>query len=269
MSEDERLKLGGMALQNGLFLHGPTAWSAAVRDEEGAIHVASGEKRLAPDALVQVPLLRGVARVGEMLALLPKVRQSLPQARLPFADGKVVAVTLASATVVAGVRRSPRVSPARAELLAALAGIVPSAVALRSRTLAQYHGAEHKTIGGYESGEAAAEATKEHERCGSHLLGPLLLASTVAQVLAARAPARQRGLVRAGGSLAAIGVAVEVFAWMERNRQSRISRALARPGHALQSLASTAEPTPEQLEVAGAALDELLRVEGSQRRAAA
>ena len=31
----ERLRLGGMALRNGLLIHGPTHWAAAVRDRDG------------------------------------------------------------------------------------------------------------------------------------------------------------------------------------------------------------------------------------------
>ena len=40
----DKLRLGGMALGNGLLVHGPTHWAAAVRTREGAIKVASGRK---------------------------------------------------------------------------------------------------------------------------------------------------------------------------------------------------------------------------------
>ena len=30
---DDKLRLGGMALRNGLLVHGPTHWAAAVRDD--------------------------------------------------------------------------------------------------------------------------------------------------------------------------------------------------------------------------------------------
>ena len=35
------LRLGGMALRNGLLIHGPTSWAAAVRAADGRIEVAS------------------------------------------------------------------------------------------------------------------------------------------------------------------------------------------------------------------------------------
>ena len=40
----DKLRLGGMALRNGLLVHGPTHWAAAVRDDAGEIQVASGRK---------------------------------------------------------------------------------------------------------------------------------------------------------------------------------------------------------------------------------
>ena len=39
-----KLRLGGMALANGLLLHGPHAWSIAVRDTSGSVRVATGRK---------------------------------------------------------------------------------------------------------------------------------------------------------------------------------------------------------------------------------
>ncbi|HEY0277850.1 MAG TPA: hypothetical protein VGC32_06240 [Solirubrobacterales bacterium] len=37
----KKLRLGGMALRNGLLVHGPTHWAAAVRRPDGSIEVAS------------------------------------------------------------------------------------------------------------------------------------------------------------------------------------------------------------------------------------
>ena len=45
MSE-EKIRLGGMALPNGVLVHGPTAWACAIRHEDGRIEVASARKRL-------------------------------------------------------------------------------------------------------------------------------------------------------------------------------------------------------------------------------
>ena len=62
--------------------------------------------------------------------------------------------------------------------------------------------------------------------------------------------------------MASVSVAAEMFAWSERNPHTTAARAFHRPGHEIQRLVATKEPTPEQLEVGVAALDEILRVEG-------
>ena len=41
---EEKLRLGGMALRNGLLVHGPTHWAAAVRRKDGSLVVGSGRK---------------------------------------------------------------------------------------------------------------------------------------------------------------------------------------------------------------------------------
>ena len=37
----EKLRLGGMALGNGVLVHGPTSWAAAVRMDDGEVKIAS------------------------------------------------------------------------------------------------------------------------------------------------------------------------------------------------------------------------------------
>jgi uncharacterized protein YqhQ len=258
MSEHaERVRLGGMALSNGVLVHGPTAWACAIRLPDGEIKIASGRKRLLAPRLRQ-PFVRGPLRLAESFAFLPEVRRRLPEARLPFERPAVLAATLASALSVQVVRRSERLSDAARELLSGALSLAPALMALRGGELAAYHGAEHVSIGSYEHGETRA---REHERCGSHLVGPLLAASAAANVLASRAPATVRGPVRLAASIGAVGAAVEVFGWMTRNPAHPLARALARPGHELQHRLATAEPSPEQLEVAEAALAACLELE--------
>jgi uncharacterized protein YqhQ len=141
-----------------------------------------------------------------------------------------------------------------------MASLVPALIALRGEELTSYHGAEHVSIGTYETGERAA---KEHERCGSHLVGPLALATALAGAAAELVPSRHRAAARLVGAVGAVGAAVEVFGWMARNPEKRISRALARPGTELQRRISTSEPSAAQLEVAEAALQTVLAAEAA------
>ena len=135
-------------------------------------------------------------------------------------------------------------------------------MALRGGELAAYHGAEHVSIGTYEHGEQRA---KEHERCGSHLIGPLLVASAAGNLLASRAPAHLRRPARVASSIGAVGVAVEVFALDDPAPRPPAREGAREPGHELQHRIATAEPTPDQLEVAEAALAACLELEHGDR----
>lgn len=255
-----KVRLGGMALANGVLVHGPTSWACAIRTDAGEIRVASARKRLLASG-VQLPFLRGPVRLAESFAVIPEVRRRLPQARLPFERPIVLAATLASALTVQVVRRSDRLTDTAREILSGALSLAPALLALRGGELAAYHGAEHVSIGTYEHGE---KREKEHERCGSHLIGPLLAASAAGNVLASRVPARFRRPARVAGSLGAIGAAVEVFAWMTRHPGHPLARALALPGHELQQRIATAEPSAEQLEVAEVALAACLELEADE-----
>src|ERR671934_2028399 len=246
-----------MALQNGVLVHGPQAWAAAVRLPDGRLEVAAARKRFRA-ADVERPFLRGPARLLEALAILPEVRRSLPAAKLAFERPAVLAAMLGSAVAVRVVRGSGRVGPAAQELVSGLLSMAPAALALQGSDLAAYHGAEHVSIGSYEHGEPRA---KEHERCGTHLVGPLLATSALATAIAARAPQHLRQPARLASQLGALAASTEIFGWMTRNPHHPLSRALARPGHELQHRLATAEPTPEQLEVAEAALAACLELE--------
>lgn len=258
--ETSPLRLGGMALRNGLLVHGPTHWAAAVRDRDGAIAVASGRKPRGPKTVDGVPGARGIVRLAEAMLVIPLVKRALPAARLPYQD--VTTAAAMAGTLLAGTVLRTRVRGARGEVALAALSLAPSLVALRTGELAEYHGAEHKVIGAYERPEADARATpKEHDRCGSHLMAPLLAANTAGTLLLKQVVARPRPVHGAAVQVAAVGVAVEVFAWSERNAGTRLSRALHRPGDALQRVIGTREPTEAQLDVGRAALAEILRVE--------
>ena len=245
-----------MALANGVLVHGPTSWACAIRRPDGEIEVAAARKRFV-SSRVRVPFLRGPMKLVESLAVLPEVKRKLPGARMPMQDGRTLASIVGAAVAVRGLRES-KLRPVAQELLAGLLSIAPAALALRGGELAAYHGAEHISIGTYEHGEGAK---KEHERCGGHLMGPLLLTTAVGNALATLAPERVRNHARSAAQLGAIGASTEIFNWMTRHPESVVAQALSKPGHELQHRLTTAEPTPEQLEVAEAALRACLELE--------
>jgi uncharacterized protein YqhQ len=245
-----------MALPNGVLVHGPRSWACAIRTEAGKVEVASEYKRFRASN-VNSPFLRGPARLAESLAILAPLKRALPEAKLPMQNRRVLASMLGATVVVRGVRES-RLRPVVQELLTGLLSLAPAVLALRGGELAAYHGAEHISIGRYEHGD---DAKKEHERCGGHLVGPLVATSVVGNLIAGLAPERIRNQARAAAQFGAVAASTEIFGWMTRHPDHVVAQALARPGHELQHRLSTAEPTPAQLDVAEAALAACLALE--------
>ena len=258
MSE-EKLRLGGMALRNGLLVHGPTHWAAAVRTKNGEVKVASGRKPTLGDTFDRIPGVRGVARLGEAFAVIPLMKRALPEAKLPMQDVRTVAAMAGAAVAGRVIRRSGSRTLAR-ETGVALISLAPALLALRQGELASWHGVEHKAIAAYEQDGDTADADKEHDRCGSNLVAPML-AATAAGSVAVRKVGLRGPAAEGAVALGSLAVAVEVFGWSERHADTALAKALRRPGYEIQRLVGTREPTEEQIEVGQAALAEILRRE--------
>jgi len=253
-----------MALRNGLLIHGPTHWAAAVRGLDGTVQVASEPKpKLAPGLAARAPGLRGPLKLAEALAVLPMVRRRMPEARLPFEDRRVIAAIGVALLGTAALRRRFGSSALREGLVQAV-GALPAMVALLDRDLAAYHGVEHKAIAAYEQGvDDPASVPKEHDRCGSNLIAPMMLLSAGGTVLPERLVDRPGPVARAAVGLGGASLAVEMFAWSDRHHGDPLAEAFHTPGREIQRLIATKEPTPDQLQVGIAALAEILRAEGA------
>lgn len=259
-TEATKLRLGGMALRNGLLVHGPTSWAAAARDRDGLIQIAGGRKPSFSGRLGGVPLARGPLRLAEGMAIIPLARLKLPAARLPIEEPRFLAGA-AGALAVTGLARRLRLPAPVVETISATVALAPTMLAMRGSEIAAYHAVEHKSIGAYETGGRPAETPKEHERCGSNLVGPLAFFSIAGQAILERLVERPGRIAQGLTALGATGAAVEVFALAERRPNSPIGRGVHRAGHEIQARFVTTEPTAEQMEVGEAALAELLRIE--------
>jgi uncharacterized protein YqhQ len=253
-----------MALRNGLLIHGPTHWAAAVRKPDGGLEVASERKpELAPKLVAKAPGLRGPVKLAEAMAVLPLVRRRMPAARLPFEDARVLAAVGFTLGATSLLRKRAPATTLREGIVQAL-GAVPALVALSDRNLAAYHGVEHKAIAAYERGsDDVAAVPKEHDRCGSNLIVPMMLLSAGGTVLLERLVESPSAAARAGVGLGGASLAVEMFAWSDRHHGEPLAEAFHTPGREIQRHFATKEPTPEQLEVGIAALEEILRAEES------
>jgi uncharacterized protein YqhQ len=258
------MQLGGMALRDGVLLQSDGYWAAAVREESGGIRVVSGPKIKLPgrEILRHVPVVRGVTRLGEALAVLPSVRRATGGPVLPQEDPRLLAATAASAAATLALRATGKGSPLLRELAVAGVSLAPVLLALRDSKLSRYHGAEHKSVAAYESGGDVGAAEKEHTRCGTNLVAPMMATSLATSLLLRAAGKERQPLATFIAGLVSIGTAMEVFSWMARHQDHPLARTLGRPGLEMQRLFTTSEPTEGQLDVADRALKELLRLEG-------
>src|SRR5689334_15051076 len=102
---EDKIRLGGMALVNGVLVHGPTSWACAVRTDDGRLKVVAERKRVVGSSF-RTPLLRGPVRLVEAFAFLPRVKRALPEAVFPFEGRRIVASLVAGTAAAQLVRRS-------------------------------------------------------------------------------------------------------------------------------------------------------------------
>ena len=263
------MQIGGMALTDGVLLVSERHWAAAVRTPDGGVSVHSGRRVLLPgrDRLAHVPLARGVVKLAESMAVLPRVRRAIGVPVLPQEDPRMMAAAVAGSAAAVVLRQTRRGSPAVKEMLVALLTLGPALLALRDSKLSGYHGAEHKSIAAQETGGPTATAPKEHTRCGGTLLAPLVATNVAANAALRKAGAERSPLAVLAAGLVSIGGAMELFSWMAKHEGHPLAELLKAPGLELQRLVTTSEPTSDQLDVAEHAMRELLRREGGQTQA--
>ena len=250
------LRLGGMALRNGLLIHGPTSWAAAARAADG-----DDRGRLGPEAALRPRAARRDAAAARAAAARRGVgggpdRPPQPAAR-PGCRSRTRACSrsaLATPASSGAIRRAGAGTGDRRarEGVIALLGVLPALAALRDRDLAAYHGVEHKAIGAYEQGSVDPADAAEGARA-------LRLEPDRARCSSSRSPASWS---TSGWSTSPGPVARAAAALGRRRRRGRAVRLRrAQPGLGRSAAPSTAPGTrssawsrpasrrPEQLEV--------------------
>jgi uncharacterized protein YqhQ len=129
----------------------------------------------------------------------------------------------------------------------------------------QYHGAEHKAINALEEGlpvtvEHARMQTRLHPRCGTSFVLLVLVVSIFAFALLGRPPAYIRIPLHLALLPVIASVVYEVIRLAGMFKSGWLTRVLLAPGLWSQYL-TTREPTEDQIEVAVAALREVMALE--------
>jgi uncharacterized protein YqhQ len=131
------------------------------------------------------------------------------------------------------------------------------------RRVFQYHGAEHKVIHAYEHCEEldpahAARFKTMHPRCGTGFLLLVMVVAVFVFAIVGKPALPYLVLSRVIGIPVIVGISYEIgIKWAGRHADSLIPRLLLWPGIQLQRL-TTREPSDDQLEVAAAALQEVM-----------
>src|SRR6476619_7521022 len=122
---DDKLRLGGMALPNGVLVHGPRSWACAIRNDAGEIEVASSYKTFTANRVTR-PFLRGPARPAEAMAVIPQLKRALPAAKLPMQNPRTLATMFVAAVATKQVGDSQRLRPVARELLGGILSLAPA-----------------------------------------------------------------------------------------------------------------------------------------------
>ncbi|MCP3738519.1 DUF1385 domain-containing protein [Rossellomorea sp. BNER] len=129
----------------------------------------------------------------------------------------------------------------------------------------QYHGAEHKVINTYENNleltvENVQAQSRLHYRCGSSFILFTVIVGVFVYMLVPTEPLYVRVLNRIALIPVVLGISFEVLQLTNKLRDVPVLKVLGYPGLWLQLL-TTKEPKNDQVEVAIASFNELLKME--------
>ncbi|HOB34894.1 MAG: DUF1385 domain-containing protein [Firmicutes bacterium] len=285
----KRDAIGGQAVLEGVMMRSRDRQALAVRAPDGNIITEAVELRPLAQRwpLLRLPVLRGVAALADSLAgavsSLGRSAQLLDEEEIPswqlaaavaFALVLVIGLFFLLPAALVNVLRSAKdVAPVLLNMAEGLLRIVFFVGYLLLGNLSpdirrtfQYHGAEHKAIHCWEQDlpltpEAAAGCSRLHPRCGTSFLLLIVVLSTLLFSLFNPAALGARLLLRLAMLPVLAGLGYELTRWTAKSNSlaARLARA---PGLLLQKL-TTREPDLAQLEVALAALGQV--VDPSQR----
>lgn len=270
--------LGGQAVIEGVLIRGPLGSAVCVRRPDGEIVVRT-ERSEARNRFGRLPLLRGIAALGETMAAgmgamvwsaqvaagtEPKEPTKSETRTITLISMAFVSSLFIMGPAVLSRRLQRRQHNSRVAALmegalriGTLVGYLRAIGRLpQAQRLFAYHGAEHRAIQAYEAGEPLEIASlhhfpNEHVRCGTSFLLTATLISSVLYAAVGAQTAAGRLLTRLALMPVVVGLSYEAI--RQANSSNGIWRLLFRPNMMLQGL-TTRDPDEGQMEVALAAV---------------
>ena len=295
--KEDRIRVGGQAVIEGVMMRSPNSMAVAVRRPNGEIVVKRerldffSEKKF----FSKVPLIRGVinllsALVLGMKALNFSANQSLEEEQEVSSWTMGVTFTFALCFgiflffliplfltkwlrfIIPTVSTSGilfNLVDGIIRLMIFLAYLWAISFFKEIRRIFQYHGAEHKSIFAFEAGEALmADRVKGfsylHPRCGTSFL---LIVMVVSILVFALIPHHLSFGYKVASRVVFIpliaGLAYEIIRFADKKRERKSMQVFIKPGLWLQRMTAR-EPSEDQIEVALRALREVLELEGQR-----
>lgn len=258
------MRVGGMALGNGVLMRGPHFWALARTDGtimEGRVHTLLTKHRW-----LRTPVLRSLVAFVEMMGLAIVVHRrngARRGASLLFWLLLCLAVEIGLSYVLPLVMPNPVLGNVLLGLLSFAFGLLALRQGL-GKTVWRYHGAEHKAVNAYEGGadvsgtEAVMTYSRVHDRCGTNLMVIVFLVLMLGYLPIGGALGELVGTIY---GVFAIAVSLELFRLVTRRPRSRVSRVVLAGGRTLQRHITTREPAREHIDLACAALGRVLELE--------
>lgn len=278
--------IGGQAVIEGVMMQNGDHVAVAVRRlSDGAILVRKLPARVRFKKLGQIPFLRGLFRLVDMMslgmrALNVSTQLAFPEEEQMSKGGTFMMFTLAIGVAVGAFLVLPivltNVIPGLRLGHSVVFNLVEGGIRLSfffiyllliSRMkdihrVFQYHGAEHKVVYTYEADEAltvenARRHTTLHPRCGTAFLMTVFVIAILIFSLVGNPALWLKVLSRLLLLPVVAGVSYEVLRFSGRNYDRWWVRVLAQPGLWLQRL-TTAEPDEAMIEVAITSMKQVL-----------
>ncbi len=300
LESGEETLIGGQAVMEGVMMRAPHSYCVAVRKpngelvtEEQPIHRMS-EKY----PIFKLPILRGLGTLGQAMGLGAKALKFSANAALDegTGDGKPVEISswMMSVNVIftlgfflfmykfVPLFLATRIGKAVPDLSSRFAtnivdGLIRMAIFLAFlfllsrlkdiRRVFEYHGAEHKVVFNYESGQPvtvdnAQQFTTFHPRCGTNFLFVVMAMAMIMYALLPIDAFLPKLLARIALLPLIAGLSYELIRFAAR-RQGTLMGLLSKPGLWLQRI-TTKPPDDSQAAVAIHALNGAMELEAKQ-----
>ena len=288
---------GGQAVVEGVMMRGRDVWAIAVRKPDRGLHVESHriDSVARRHPILAKPVLRGVIALGQALAigfraLSISARESAPEeeqlssgqmalsmalAIVLFLGIFIVVPAVAFRWVGGHVDSSILVNVGEGLFRVGLflGYLVLIGQSKEIRRVFAYHGAEHKTIAAFEHDDVLTPDTVDrystlHVRCGTNFLLLVMITTIFVFALFGNPGLWWRIASRIVAIPIIAGLAFEMLRLGARFPGSRLVRAAMLPGLWLQRI-TTRPPERDQIEVAIASFNEVLRREAEAEPAEA